>query len=95
MTTPKGVRAIAFQLRDDAAVHVYSDVTRIWLQLRRDVPTESSIAEASFKVALELTSEQAIAIAGELLTAGTRHKAGRKLVDPTVPVKAQTPPPRS
>jgi hypothetical protein len=81
MAVPKGVRAIAFPAGTDSAVHVYSDADRVWLQLRRDVPTESSITDPSFKVALELTSDQAIAIAGELLTAGTRHKSGRKTVE--------------
>lgn len=57
------------------AVHIYSDVQHIWLQLRRDVPTAQDIAKPSFKVALTLTPEQAIAIAGELLTAATRKSS--------------------
>lgn len=57
------------------AVHIYSDAQRIWLQLRRDVPTNQDIGKPSFKVALGLTPQQAIAIAGELLTAATSNGA--------------------
>lgn len=66
------MRAVQFATAGSAAVHIYSDPQHIWLQLRRDVPTEQAIGTPSFKVALNLTPQQAIAIAGELLTAATR-----------------------
>ena len=72
MPAPKGMRFVPFAIGSTDAVHVYSEVGRIQLQLRRDVPTESSIAKPSFKVALTLTPEQAIAVATELLNAATR-----------------------
>jgi hypothetical protein len=72
------MRFIPFSVGDTDAVHVYSDAHRIWLQLRRDVPTDSDIGNASFKVALSLTPDQAIAIAGELLTAATRNRPDLK-----------------
>jgi hypothetical protein len=72
MPAPKGMRFVPFAIGSTDAVHIYSDAQRIWLQLRRDVPTEHDIAKPSFKVTLGLTPEQAIAIAGELLTAATR-----------------------
>ena len=66
------MRAVPIATNGTDAVHIYSDAQHIWLQLRRDVPTAQTIAKPSFKVALSLTPEQAIAIAGELLTAATR-----------------------
>ena len=66
------MRFVPFAIGSTDAVHIYSDAQRIYLQLRRDVPTEHDIAKPSFKAALSLTPEQAIAIAGELLTAATR-----------------------
>jgi hypothetical protein len=66
------MRVVPFAIGSTDAVHVYSEVGRIQLQLRRDVPTEASIAKPSFKVALTLTPDQAIAVATELLTATTR-----------------------
>jgi hypothetical protein len=66
------MRSTPFPIGSTDAVHVYSDSQHIWLQLRRNVPGEQSIARPSFKVALSLTPEQAVAIAGELFTAATR-----------------------
>jgi hypothetical protein len=34
MATPKGMRAQQFPVNDTDAVHVYSDDTHIWVQLR-------------------------------------------------------------
>jgi len=75
MPAPKGMRAVPFTTNGTDAVHIYSDAQHIWLQLRRDVPTEQAIARPSFKVALSLTPEQAIAIATELLTVATRKSS--------------------
>jgi hypothetical protein len=76
------------------AVHIYSDAASIWLQLRRDVPTEQSIAKPSFKTALMLSREQAIAIAGELLTAATRKNPQANGATKQTPTsKSQSPKP--
>jgi hypothetical protein len=85
------MRAVRFTTSTADAVHIYSDAQRIWLQLRRDVPTEHDIAKPSFKIALNLTPDQAIAIAGELLTAATRKgspqpsNAGKQPPKPKLP----------
>ena len=68
MATPKGVRAQQFSVNATDNVHVYSDDTHIWLQLRRDVPTDQDIGRSSFKVAL-------------CLTPGTAHKLGLELIN--------------
>ena len=68
MATPKGMRALPFQINDTDAIHVYSDDTHIWLQLRRAVPTENDIARSSFKVAL-------------CMQPGTAHKLGLELMN--------------
>jgi hypothetical protein len=64
---------MTFSVNQTDAIHVYSDAARIWLQLRRDVPTAENIGKASFKTALSLTPTQAIALAGELLRAATQQ----------------------
>jgi hypothetical protein len=69
------MRVISFSLNPTDAVHVYSNAQSVWLQLRRDVPTQHDIGKPSFKIAVGLTSAQAIAIAGELLTAATQQKS--------------------
>lgn len=63
------------------AVHVYSDDQRIWLQLRRDVPTESDIGRPSFKSALCLTPGTASKLGLELLNLAERNKAKLKAKD--------------
>ncbi len=68
------MRVVPVAVGSTDAVHIYSDAETIMLQLRRDVPTHLSIAKPSFKTALTLTREQAIAIATELLVAA-RAKA--------------------
>ena len=75
MATPKGTRAKRFPVNTTDSVHVYSDASAIWLQLRRDFPTEDHIGTPSFKTALNLTPNQAIAIAGELLTVAAAHQS--------------------
>jgi hypothetical protein len=68
------MRFVPFAVGNSMAVHVYSDATRILLQLRRDVPTEESITKPSFKVALPLTPDRAVDIAAELLTAAKQAR---------------------
>jgi len=78
MATPKGTRTVKFAVNETDSVHVYSDKKEIWLQLRRDYPTEKSIGTTSFKAALSVTPMQAIAIAGELLTVAAGSAAEKK-----------------
>jgi hypothetical protein len=78
MATPKGIRAKPISVNATDAVHIYSDSTKIWIQLRREHPTEDDIGIASFKTALRITPTQAIAIAGELLSvAAAQQKNGK------------------
>ncbi|MCU0798027.1 MAG: hypothetical protein MUF31_19070 [Akkermansiaceae bacterium] len=78
MATPKGIRAKSIPINATDAVHIYSDSTKIWLQLRREHPTEDDIGITSFKAALRITPTQAIAIAGELLSvAAAQQKNGK------------------
>jgi hypothetical protein len=70
------MRSKVFTLNETDAVHVYSAPSVIWLQLRREHPTENDIGVTSFKASLKLTPIQAIGIAGELLAiAAAHHKA--------------------
>jgi hypothetical protein len=68
MATPKGMRAQQFPANATDAVHVYSDDTHIWVQLRRDVPTDLDIGRTSFKFA-------------SCLQPGTAHKLGLELIN--------------
>ena len=68
MSTPSGMRSVTFSLIDGDKVLVYSDSTRILLQLRHNTPTEQDILASSFKVAVSLTSGDALALASELLS---------------------------
>ena len=68
MTTPKGMRAAQFPVNGSDVIHVYSDESHIWIQLRRDVPTEQDIGRSSFKVAL-------------CMQPGTAHKLGLELMN--------------
>ena len=56
--TPKGTRAAArFPVNTSDANHVYSDDGHIWIQIRRDVPTEQDIGRSSFKFAVCMQPE--------------------------------------
>lgn len=72
MATPKGFRSVRFAAEAGDAVHVFSGRGNIILQLRREVRTEHDPTATSFKAAVTLTPVQALAIAGELLTAASR-----------------------
>lgn len=70
MSTPQGTRCVKVSLMAPGeAVHVYSDAERIVLQIRRAVPTEDDLMATSFKVGVALEPDEALRIAGELLTA--------------------------
>jgi hypothetical protein len=60
---------ISFLLKSGDAIQVYSNAQAITLQLRREVPTEVDVAATSFKASVVLTPADALAVAGELLTA--------------------------
>lgn len=68
MATPKGMRAVQLPVNGTDAIHVYSDDNHIWLQLRRDVPTEQDVGRSSFKVAF-------------CMQPGTAHKLGLELLN--------------
>ncbi len=68
MATPPGMRHVNFHLETGDKVFIYSDATRILLQLRREVPTQQDILAPSFKVAVALTEGEALALASELLS---------------------------
>jgi hypothetical protein len=95
MATPKGMRALRLKVNGTDAVHVYSDDRRIWLQLRRSVPTECDIGRSSFKFALCLTPGTASKLGLELLNIAERNKGKLKATDPPPtkqpPNKAKTP----
>ena len=78
MATPKGMRAVQLPVNSTDAVHVYSDEQHIWIQLRRDVPTEHDIGRPSFKAALCLTPGTAHKLGLELLNIAERNKDKQK-----------------
>ena len=51
-------------------VHTYGNSDSMTLQLWHDVPAEVDLAATSFKAAVALSPGDALAIDGELLTAG-------------------------
>lgn len=73
MTTPKNMRAQTFTLKDGGAIHTYSNDEVILLQIRRSTPTEEDILQPSVKVAVNLSQQEALAIASELLFAVSRQ----------------------
>jgi hypothetical protein len=95
MATPKGVRAVRLPVNGTDAVHVYSDDKRIWLQLRRKVPTERDIGKPSFKAALCLTPGTARKLGSELLEIANRNELKLRTKTPPAtkqpPIKAKTP----
>jgi hypothetical protein len=78
MATPKGMRAFQVAVNSTDAVHVYSDEQHIWLQLRRDVPTENDIGRSSFKAAICLPNGTAHKLGLELLNIAERNKDRQK-----------------
>jgi hypothetical protein len=64
-------------LKSGDALHIYSNSQAITLQLRREVPTEVDVAATSFKVSVDLNPADAIAVAGELLTAAAAQMKRR------------------
>lgn len=62
------MRAVQLPVNGTDSIHVYSDDQHIWLQLRREVPTEQDIGRPSFKTSF-------------CLTPGTAHKLGLELLN--------------
>jgi hypothetical protein len=85
MGTPAGMRHRSFRLNTGDHVCIYSDSTRILLQMRREVPTEHDILAPSFKTAVSLTEGEALALAAELLSV----VAGRRGFQPSDPDEGQ------
>ena len=73
MTTPINMRAQTFTLKNGGAIHTYSNDEVILLQIRRSTPTEEDILQPSVKVAVNLSQQEALAIASELLLAVSRQ----------------------
>lgn len=67
MANPVGMRCKVIPSSLGGAVHVYSSSQRIVIQVRREVPTEIDVLGSSFKSAVEITCNQALALASELL----------------------------
>jgi hypothetical protein len=68
------MRAQQFPVNASDVIHVYSDDSHIWLQIRRDVPTEQDIGRSSFKVALCLQPGTAHNLGLELMNVAERNK---------------------
>ena len=83
MATPKGTRSTRFTVNSSDAVHVYSDDTHIWVQLRRDVPTDQDIGRSSFKVAVCVQPGTAYKLGLELMTVAMRNQEGMKAKAPS------------
>jgi len=69
------MRASQFPVNGSDAIHVYSDATHIWIQLRRDVPTEQDIGRSSFKVALCMQPGTAQKLGLELMNLAAKRQA--------------------
>ena len=78
MATPKGMRATQYPVNGSDSIHLYSDETHIWVQLRRDVPTEQDIGRSSFKVAFCMQPGTAEKLGLELLNLASKNKERAK-----------------
>ena len=68
------MRAVQFVVNASDVIHVYSNDNNVWIQLRRDVPTEQDIGRPSFKVALCLQPGTAQKLGLELMNIAERTK---------------------
>ena len=82
------MRAVQFAVNASDAIHIYSDATHIWIQLRREVPTEHDIGRSSFKVALCMQPGTAQKLGLELLNIAEKNRAKGK--PPSGPKSAKT-----
>lgn len=53
---------------------IFSNKEKVVLQIRHEVPTETDLLASSFKVAVELSDDDVLAIADELLSAISLHR---------------------
>ncbi len=82
MSTPKGMTCRNFTLASRDQILLYHNAEQIIVQLRHQVPTEENVLGPSFKVAVDLSPFEAIALASELLTiAAPRIQAISKKTD--------------
>jgi len=72
------MRAAQFPVNGLDVIHVYSDENHIWIQLRRDVPTEQDIGRSSFKVALCMQPGTAQKLGLELMNIAEKNKERMK-----------------
>ena len=86
MSTPKGMKCTHRRLANGDRIHLYSDPEQIVLQFRHQTPTEEDILDASFKVAVSLSPEDALVLANDLLAVAilhlTRQATSPSLADP-------------
>jgi len=73
------MRAVPFPVNGSDSIHIYSDATHIWIQLRRDVPTEQDIGRSSFKVALCMQPGTAQKLGLELMNLAAKRQAKAKV----------------
>lgn len=73
MSTPKNMRSQVFSLNHGGAIHTYINDDAIILQIRKTTPSEEDLLQPSFKVAVSLSPQEAMAIATELLLAVSKH----------------------
>ena len=71
MSTPKGMACRNFNLASHDQILLYHNAEHIIMQLRHQMPTEENVLSPSFKVAVDLSPFEAIALASELLTIAT------------------------
>lgn len=81
MANPKGMRNRSIPLKEGGQVMIYSSSDQLVLQLRLDVPTEADILRPSFKTALELTYDEALLVAAELLQVASAHIGQKKKIE--------------
>ena len=67
------MRSKEFPLATGDQAHVYSNDAELVLQLRRSVPTRADVLAPSFKVAVQLTPSEALALASELLAVAAKQ----------------------
>lgn len=77
MASSKGMRTQRIVTENGDSVHIYSNHEEIVLQLRHQPPTETDLLFPSFKVAIALSDDEILAIAGELITASSLGKKAK------------------
>jgi len=82
VATPKGMRLIQYPLNPSDSIHLYSNDNHIWIQLRRNVPTEQDIGRSSFKIAFSVHPGMAQKIGLELMNLAEKAKAKAKAATP-------------